>query len=297
MSSKPKDAKAAVDERTYMDVSRFTPKKGENKPTSDVFTNHYAYLDLGNGLSKTISGFKRLTAPINPFAIQQGSTGERLGFTPSINSKWWMPSPLTNNISHGRLGPSHFHAETQANLSPPDGSHAVLPLETFGNLQVSYEPIPVACVRPLQKFYRCRMINGEERCQKEADDFLAQCPNPVLSELRNKKLTQARHRQIQLEDYRKAIEVSDYNKGRSVAAVPANAHWTWGTRSYLRPDSLWADERYSNVTPQEIEEAKKRLGEMNKRFNARLDPKIQKVPHVDTDKQFVSREDLPVYAK
>ena len=297
MSSTKKEAKAPVIDRWDFDANKFGEAFKTGSDNAAALRNHYGYLDLGNGLSRSISGFKRITAFANPFALQQGSNNERLGFAPSVNSKWWLPSPLANNVSYGRLGPSHFDATKQANFSPPDTSHAVVPFDTFANLKIGYDPMPVACVRPLQKLYRCRMINGDDGCQREADSFLAQCPNPVLAEMRNEKLTNYRHRQIQLEDYRKAIEVSEYNRGRSVAEVPANADASWGSRHNLRPDTLWADERYANVTAEEIEDAQKRMGELQKRFQARLDPKIQKPPHFDSNKQFVGGKDVPVYAK
>jgi hypothetical protein len=53
----------------------------------------------------------------------------------------------------------------------------------------------------------------------------------------------------------KAMEVSDYNKGKTVADVP-NRTWEDGERSKLRPNSMWADDRYADITQKEIEEAK-----------------------------------------
>lgn len=40
------------------------------------------------------------------------------------------------------------------------------------------------------------------------------------------------------------MQVSEYNKGRTVADV-SNKDYIDGTRKYLRPDTMWADERYS----------------------------------------------------
>ena len=265
--------------------------------TAELLQSDYPYLDMGGGFSKALSSFKRLTAFANPFAIQQGSTPERIGFTPFIGSNWFMPSPLENDVVEGRLGPSHYDPLKDPYFSPPDPSQASVPLETYGNVHIAKEPLPLSCVRPLQKFYRCRMINGDDKCQEEADAFLSSCPNPVLSEMRNDKLMKEKHRQIQLADYYKAIQVSDYNKGRSVADVPLSVHKFQGRRHKLRPDSIWADERYANVTPEEIEAAKAKLGEHEKRVNARLNPKVQEVPHFDSNKQFVKRDDLPVYVK
>lgn len=37
--------------------------------------------------------------------------------------------------------------------------------------------------------------------------------------------------------------------------------WIHGTKEYLRPDTMWADERYSKITQAEINEAKKKYNE------------------------------------
>jgi len=39
------------------------------------------------------------------------------------------------------------------------------------------------------------------------------------------------------------LEVSEYNKGRTNKQV-SNKTWIHGTREYLRPDTIWADERW-----------------------------------------------------
>jgi hypothetical protein len=53
------------------------------------------------------------------------------------------------------------------------------------------------------------------------------------------------------------MKVSSYNEGRTVADVSGKT-WVHGSRKYLRPDSMWADDRYTNVTLEEVEEAKVR---------------------------------------
>ena len=58
--------------------------------------------------------------------------------------------------------------------------------------------------------------------------------------------------------YHKFMEVSPYNKGRDVSMISGKT-WAHGTREYLRPDTLYADERYSNITQKEINEAKARV--------------------------------------
>ncbi len=53
------------------------------------------------------------------------------------------------------------------------------------------------------------------------------------------------------------MKVSPYNEGRTVADI---SNWTYehGTRHHLRPNTLWADERYVDVTQEEIDAAKQR---------------------------------------
>ena len=54
------------------------------------------------------------------------------------------------------------------------------------------------------------------------------------------------------------MEVPEYNKNRTVADVPLR-NFSDGSRTKLRPDSMWADDRYIDVTQQEINEAKERV--------------------------------------
>lgn len=58
------------------------------------------------------------------------------------------------------------------------------------------------------------------------------------------------------------MEVPEYNKGRTVADVPLKT-WSDGERDRLRPDSLWNDERYIDITQKEINEAKERIRKRN----------------------------------
>jgi len=55
------------------------------------------------------------------------------------------------------------------------------------------------------------------------------------------------------------MKVSDYNKGRKIAELDGDRTYEYGMRKNLRPDTIWADERYLNVTSEEIEEARKKV--------------------------------------
>lgn len=43
------------------------------------------------------------------------------------------------------------------------------------------------------------------------------------------------------------MEVSSYNAGRTPADV-SDKNWVHGTRNHLRPDTMYPDERYANIT-------------------------------------------------
>lgn len=43
------------------------------------------------------------------------------------------------------------------------------------------------------------------------------------------------------------MELSEYNKGRNVSDV-TDKTWVHGTRIHLRPDTMYPDERYANIT-------------------------------------------------
>lgn len=48
------------------------------------------------------------------------------------------------------------------------------------------------------------------------------------------------------------MQVSDYNKDKTVKDIDGAKKKIHGNRAYLRPDSIWADDRYINVTYEEI---------------------------------------------
>ena len=78
------------------------------------------------------------------------------------------------------------------------------------------------------------------------------------------KLQKAQILAIDNHTYREAMKVGDYNKGRTVANISTKS-WADGTREKLRPDTMWADDRYVDITQKEINEAKARVAERKTR--------------------------------
>jgi len=69
------------------------------------------------------------------------------------------------------------------------------------------------------------------------------CPDHVLEGLREKKKWLLRAEIIDNETYRRAMQVGDYNRGRSVSDLKLKT-WEYGTADKLRSDTLYQDDRY-----------------------------------------------------
>jgi hypothetical protein len=70
------------------------------------------------------------------------------------------------------------------------------------------------------------------------------CPDHVLEGLREKKKWYLRAEVIDNQTYKRAMQVSDYNRGRSVSDLQLKT-WEYGKGSNLRSDSVWQDDRYN----------------------------------------------------
>ena len=68
------------------------------------------------------------------------------------------------------------------------------------------------------------------------------CPDHVLEGLREKKKWFARAEVIDNETYRRAMQVGDYNRGRSVSDLKLK---TWEHGLNLRSDSFYEDDRWN----------------------------------------------------
>ena len=68
------------------------------------------------------------------------------------------------------------------------------------------------------------------------------CPDHVLEALREKKKWYLRAETIDNETYRRAMQVSDYNRGRSISDLKIK-DWSYGYT--LRSDSHYQDDRFN----------------------------------------------------
>jgi len=69
------------------------------------------------------------------------------------------------------------------------------------------------------------------------------CPDHVLESLREKRKWYLRAQAIDNETYKRAMKVSDFNKGKSVSDLSIK-DWSYGCAKNMRSDSTWEDDRY-----------------------------------------------------
>jgi hypothetical protein len=141
----------------------------------------------------------------------------------------------------------------------PEGAQVISPMPG-----ITIEYFPRHCTRSVDAYKTCLIANDDSttKCAHEGKDILAICPPWALDKMKeNNKLKLKLEAQAN-EKYRSVMEINDYNKGKTIAEVPSRS-WADGERSKLRPDSMWADERYVNITQKEVDEAKERVRRRN----------------------------------
>ncbi len=72
------------------------------------------------------------------------------------------------------------------------------------------------------------------------------CPDHVLEGLREKKKWYLRAEMIDNDTYKRAMTVSDYNRGRSVNDLQLKT-WEHSKTANIRSDSMWQDDRYNPI--------------------------------------------------
>ncbi len=106
-----------------------------------------------------------------------------------------------------------------------------------------HDHYPRGCVREIRKYHHCKENNPTGECHNQKISIMEVCPDHILDSMREKKKWYLRAKSIDNQTYRRAMSVSDYNKGRSVSDLQLK-DWTFGKAEKLRPDSYWFDDRY-----------------------------------------------------
>ena len=106
--------------------------------------------------------------------------------------------------------------------------------------------IPRGCYKEIRKFQLCAQRHSADHCLSDKLGVMEVCPDHVLEGLQEKKKWFLRAEVIDNQTYKRAMTVSDYNRGRSVSDLQLKT-WEHGKGGNLRSDSLWQDDRYNPV--------------------------------------------------
>ena len=104
--------------------------------------------------------------------------------------------------------------------------------------------IPRGCYKEIRKYQICQQKKGTEQCLSDKISIMEVCPDHVLEGLQEKKKWYLRAEVIDNQTYKRAMSVSDYNQGRSIADLQLKT-WDYGKGGKLRSDSVWQDDRYN----------------------------------------------------
>ncbi|CAK76571.1 unnamed protein product (macronuclear) [Paramecium tetraurelia] len=258
----------------------------------EYYETNYPYLNVKkNLLNNTLSKWRRAIAPYNPFAMQQIPNQKRMGMGIRNGNGFYFPDPYPNRVNWSVFFPTHYDPLSEQHFGN-HGWQTRKDAPMFTALAIRAQALPRGCVRQIDAFKRCQNVNGVTKCQEEADNIISICPKWALEGLKEKKRQLDKIEAIQTLQYRSVLEVSPYNKGRTAKDV-SDKTWADGHRDNLRPDTMWADERYTNITQSEINEAKKRVAARDA-ASGRVKEQVYQVHHPDMSSSHIS-EDKPLY--
>ena len=198
--------------------------------------------------------------------------------------------PYPSSITQDNVFPSHYNPLDNPRYKKPEGSSVI-------NVQPKFrlEFFPKHCTRTVDSYRTCLIANDEDKnkCKHEGEDILAICPSWALDKMKdNQRLKLKLEAQANLK-YRRSLEVPEYNQGRTVADVLLRS-WADGERSKLRPNSIWADDRYADITQKEVNEAKERVKKRNLSKGIKADTSVQIEAYAPTFEAPSTK--IPLYA-
>ena len=203
--------------------------------------------------------------PINPFAKRFTPTNEGHSFfaprnenkNHSIDPYTWRDVLTENNYRHNHLDPTE-----EANPEYQKKTELYKMHSGVGAVYNIKKPeLPYVCRVRKKDVRRCRIANDDNdlRCEPEINRLLEECPNFALRIMNKMKVFNERVKNIQRKEYFEAMAISDYNLGTSIINVDSNIRYVDGTAQNLRPDTMWADDRYADVTQEQIDAATQRV--------------------------------------
>jgi hypothetical protein len=240
-------------------------KTGNVKPNEfyihDIHQTHHPYINVSQALiNPAKTNLSRALHSINPFSYKQIPSQDSMALGLRYGNRFFSPDIFPNYVTFQKWFPTHYDPLGSDSFGGTDWSkekHSPAPHSHFA---FTAEKLPRGCIRTIQNYKRCQMVNGDAKCKPETQDVVDICPNWALDGIKERTRWTAKVSAIQNNQYFNAMKESEYNKGRTVAEV-SDKTWIDGTRLHLRPDTMWADERYGKITQAEINEAKKRVAD------------------------------------
>ena len=132
----------------------------------------------------------------------------------------------------------------QKSLGFPHGGMCQPNMLTPKYMTLVPQVIPRGCYKEIRKYQICTSKNSAEACFDDKISIMEVCPDHILEALREKKKWYLRAEVIDNQTYKRAMTVSDYNKGKSVSDLKLKT-WAYGKNCNLRSDTLYQDDRYN----------------------------------------------------
>lgn len=129
---------------------------------------------------------------------------------------------------------------------------------------ISVEYFPRHCSRSVESYKTCLIANDDckNKCADEGTNILAICPSWALDKMKENNTLKMKVEAQANHKYKQSMAISQGNAGKTIADTP-NRVWADGEKSKLRPSSIWADDRYADITQKEVDEAKERVKKRN----------------------------------
>lgn len=191
---------------------------------------------------------------VNPIRTLNDYQPERLVQMPTYFGHYPQLSWLYGNLDYSY---SKYHRHYQAHDEwYPDRKNKSLGFKNGGfcdptlrnpkYLSMHHTLAPRGCAKEIRKYVLCKEHDATAECFNEKISVMEVCPDHALHGLREQKKWYLRAKTIDNQTYRRAMTVSDFNKGRSVSDLKLK-DWSYGSALKMRPDSYWSDDRYDPV--------------------------------------------------
>lgn len=209
----------------------------------EYYTQKWHY-NLGNRLltNETYKSLNPIRARYDYAPNEYTQMPIYLGVVPQF---WWLYGNLDYNMDkhhkHYQAHDDWLPDRKNKTLGAKQGGFNSPIMKNSKYMQLIPSKIPRGCFREIRNYQACAKDGAE--CLEKKISIMEVCPDHILEGLRERKKWLLRAELIDNETYRRAMEVSDFNRGRSVSDLKLKT-WEHGTAANMRSDSYWQDDRY-----------------------------------------------------